>query len=233
MTPTKDIDAAIAACRGADGVVDAHAFAAALATPARGTVAALYVQSKGVYSNLLGVDPWDEKRDARLYEGPHPVVAHPPCSSWCQLAHINQKRWGRRVGDDGGCFASALASVRQWGGVLEHPAFSYAWPAFGLPSPMAQGWTRLLSEPGWVCEVSQAAYGHRARKLTWLYYVGDDPPVMDWSRPEPTAQVSQCANHGDSPLPRIQGHAASATPIPFRDALLAMARNSRRSSEAP
>lgn len=35
MTPTKDIDVAIDACRGADGTVDARAFAAALATPAR------------------------------------------------------------------------------------------------------------------------------------------------------------------------------------------------------
>lgn len=39
MTPTKDIDVAIDACRGADGTVDARAFAAALATPARATEA--------------------------------------------------------------------------------------------------------------------------------------------------------------------------------------------------
>lgn len=39
MTPTKDIDVAIDACRGADGTVDARAFAAALATPARATSA--------------------------------------------------------------------------------------------------------------------------------------------------------------------------------------------------
>lgn len=39
MTPTKDIDVAIDACRGADGTVDARAFAAVLATPARGAEA--------------------------------------------------------------------------------------------------------------------------------------------------------------------------------------------------
>lgn len=39
MTPTKPIDAAIAACRGTDGVVDARALAAALATSARATQA--------------------------------------------------------------------------------------------------------------------------------------------------------------------------------------------------
>ena len=43
-------------------------------------VAALYVQRGGAYFGLPDVDPWDEERDARLYPGPHPVVAHPPCS---------------------------------------------------------------------------------------------------------------------------------------------------------
>jgi len=43
-------------------------------------VAALYVETGGVYYGLPDVDPWDEERDARLYAGPWPVVAHPPCS---------------------------------------------------------------------------------------------------------------------------------------------------------
>lgn len=196
-------------------------------------VAALYVEPRGVYYDLAGVEPWGlPDRDARTYAGPHPVVAHPPCSRWCQLAYINQKRYGHRVGDDDGCFAAALASVRAWGGVLEHPAFSYAWPAFSLPRPAGPGWRRDLHDDGWVCEVSQAAYGHRARKLTWLYYVGDvRPPALDWSRPAPTAQVSWCANHGDSPLPRIAKRVAAATPTAFRDVLIAMARTVSRAQE--
>lgn len=189
------------------------------------SVAALFVDAGGAYAGLPDVELWPEARDARGYDGPHPVVAHPPCSRWCQLAHINQKRWGARVGDDGGCFASALASVRKFGGVLEHPAFSYAWPAFKLPTPVRGGWMQSTTDAGWVAEVSQAAYGHRARKLTWLYYVGAaPPPSLNWSRPSPTAQVSFCANHGNSALPRIAKKAASATPEAFRDLLLSMAR---------
>lgn len=42
-------------------------------------IAALYVEKGGAYYGLEGVDPWDEQRDARLYDGPWPVVAHPPC----------------------------------------------------------------------------------------------------------------------------------------------------------
>src|ERR1700735_2914795 len=187
-------------------------------------VAALFVETDGVYCGLPGVHPWTLDRDARAYKGPHPVVAHPPCSRWCQLAYIIQKRYGYKVGDDGGCFAAALAAVRRWGGVLEHPAFSYAWPKFGLPRPPRAGWVKAICG-GWVAQVSQGAYGHKARKLTWLYFFGPGtPPSLDWSVPEPTAQISYCANHGDSPLPRLKPKDASRTPLAFRDLLLSIAK---------
>lgn len=194
-------------------------------------IAALFVEEGGVYFGLSDVDPWPESRDARKYTGPHPVVAHPTCSRWCQLAHINQKRYGHKVGDDGGCFESALGSVRKFGGVLEHPARSYAWPAFGLTVPPRRGWSRSI-DGGWVCEVSQAAYGHRARKLTWLYWFGNGaPPPLDWSRPKPTAQISFCKNRGNSPLPRLSKRQASRTPPAFRDTLLSLARPSPTTGE--
>lgn len=188
-------------------------------------IAALFVQTSGAYFGIEGVDPWDIHRDARKYAGPYPVVAHPPCSRWCQLAHINQKRYGHRVGDDGGCFEKALKAVREYGGVLEHPAFTHAWREFGLPRVQSGCWTQSLLGC-WVTQVSQGAYGHRARKLTWLYYVGNNPPpALDWSSPAPTAQVSFCKNHGNSPLPRLSKKEASRTPPAFRDLLISIARS--------
>jgi hypothetical protein len=142
------------------------------------TVAALFVETGGAYFGLPNVDPWDETRDARGYSGPHPVVAHPPCARWCQLAGLVEARWGHKRGEDGGCFSAALAAVRRWGGVLEHPAFSAAWPAFMLPAPRARGgWVRGICG-GWVCHVEQGNYGHPARKATWLYAYGTVLPEL-------------------------------------------------------
>ena len=196
-------------------------------------IAALYVAKGGCYFGLPDVDPWDEARDARLYAGPWPVVAHPPCARWCQLAGLVEARYGLKKGDDGGTFAAALASVRAHGGVLEHPAFTLAWSAHGLPDPQAFGWSREMFGPGWVCEVSQTAYGHRARKLTWLYYVGDTPPVaLDWSRPKHSARVSMCENHGRSKVELMGHRECLATPPAFRDLLLSIARNARPATVA-
>lgn len=190
-------------------------------------IAALYVQTGGAYFGLPDVDPYDEQRDARTYAGPHAVVAHPPCSRWCQLAFVNQARYGHRVGDDGGCFRAALAAVCRWGGVLEHPAATHAWAAFSLPRPIRGRWAQDITG-AWVAEVSQRAYGHRAQKLTWLYYVGAaPPPSLNWDRPPPAATVSFLTNHGGGSLPRLGKREACATPLPFRNLLLSIARGAR------
>ena len=97
-------------------------------------IAALYVETDGAYFGLQGVDPWDEVRDARLYAGPHAIVAHPPCQRWGRYWHGSPSKPHQYAkGADGGCFAAALASLRQFGGVLEHPADSHAWEHFELP----------------------------------------------------------------------------------------------------
>ena len=80
-------------------------------------VAALYIEADGCYMDLDGVDAWPIERDARTYSGPHAVVAHPPCQQWGRFWHGSPRKPHQfKLGDDGGCFAAALASVRKWGG---------------------------------------------------------------------------------------------------------------------
>ncbi len=190
-------------------------------------IAALFVMDDGCYSGIDNVDCWPESRDARKYDGPFPVVAHPPCQLWGALAAVNYKRWGgehNRPGNDGGCFQSAVDSVRKFGGILEHPAKSRAFAAYGIDKPSGIGWEKS-SCGGWVCEVWQSAYGHKANKATWLYYFGVNPPAeLIWDRPKGTHQVGFQDNRGKvKNKPVLSKREANATPIAFRDKLIEIA----------
>lgn len=113
----------------------------------------------------------------------------------------------------------------RWGGVLEHPADSNAWKAYGLTTPIRRGGWFHGGDGFWVCEVWQSAYGHPARKRTWLAFrspAGTAPPELDWSRTPGTHQVGWF----DRIKPTLSKKAASSTPPAFRDALLALARSS-------
>lgn len=194
-------------------------------------IAALYVATDGPYFNLESVKPFDESEDARTYAGPWPVVAHPPCKRWGQIGAASYARWGgdhNRPGNDGGCFKAALFDVRRFGGVLEHPAKSKAWAAFDLPKPLRSGWQKTPCG-GWVCEVWQSAYGHRANKATWLYYVGAAQPFnLKWDRPTGTHQVGFQDQRGKAAnKPTLSAKEAAETPTDFRDELVHLARLSR------
>ncbi len=191
-------------------------------------IAALFVASDSIYKSL-GCDCYDAERDALTYTGNAPVVAHPPCQRWGNMGKANWARYGgehNMPGNDGGCFKFALDAVNRCGGVLEHPALTHAWAAYGLPYP-GLGWTRW--KQGWVCEVSQSAYGHRARKKTWLYYFGANPPLpARWDSPRGTHQVGFPDKRGKARnKPTLSKREASATPLAFAEFLIALAQNSR------
>lgn len=204
-------------------------------------VAALFVETGGCYFNLPGVDAWDIERDARTYSGPLPVVAHPPCQRWGRFWHGSPRKPHQfKLGDDGGCFAAAVACVQAFGGVLEHPEHSHAFRAFNLPRPAAGhiGWTEPDRMDGRTCRVEQGQCGHTARKATWLYAVLPAYPDLDWTRGEQQLDPVILARHGYE-YARRKGMVSmiggkdkvrirNATPIPFRDLLLSMAASCHR-----
>ena len=198
-------------------------------------IAALYVEKNGCYFGLPGVDPWDEARDARLYGGPHPVVAHPPCQRWGRFWHGSTRKPHQfKLGADGGCFAAALAAVRKFGGVLEHPADSHAWSAFNLNRPArGGGWIAADMIGGWTCYVEQGHYGHLSRKPTWLYAFGVALPELTWDRLPQRLHPVAVERHGYEKARRIgmmamvggkrKTEIRNATPPAFRDLLISIA----------
>lgn len=212
-------------------------------------IAALFVDRRGPYWNRPDIDAWDIGRDARKYDGDLPVVAHPPCERWGRY-------WGggpsarvkRALGDDGGCFEAALFAVRRWGGVLEHPEASHAFGAYQLPRPpKTGGWiphrcdlgVRLFvaSMRAWSCCVEQGHYGHPARKATWLYYVGaNPPPELIWGKSagirldegfHSKEERERARAAGRKPVKRLSTVQNIVTPPAFAELLISLARGCR------
>jgi hypothetical protein len=188
-------------------------------------VAALYVDTEsGPYPSMPGVDCWGVERDAKTYEGPHPVVAHPPCGPWGKLA------WACKY-QDASCGPRAVEQVLKWGGVLEHPAQSLLWKECGLPLP---GECRGLfgRNDVWTLEADQVRWGHRAQKRSWFLMVGIPrsavfplPPM----RP-PTHSIQGGKKGSRDQLPGLSKPQRRCTPPEFAAWLVGLARQSRRPS---
>lgn len=201
-------------------------------------VQALFVDARGIYPRFLGPENcWSIERDATLYTGTAPVVAHPPCQLWTNFAAVNWGRYKRELpawydgGSDGGLFEFALKTIARCGGVLEHPANSHAFKHYGLPKPEPRQWRRvapptaelfalLRGKRMYVTSVRQAAYGHRATKETWLVFCGSaTPPPLDWRQVDGTHQIGWF----DRKKPTLGKREANATPQAFAELLIYLA----------
>lgn len=208
-------------------------------------VAALFVDKRGPYWNREDVDAWDEKRDARKYDGPYPVVAHPPCQRYGRYysGGPNPQAKRRELGDDNGCFESALRSVTAYRGVLEHPEASKAWMLYNIARPPRDGGWILAGRNKWcwTCCVEQGHYGHPARKATWLYYVGPRPPELIWG-PSSGVRLDEgfhskaerlaARASGRPPIKRLSTVQNILTPPAFAELLIGLARNARAQEQA-
>lgn len=196
-------------------------------------IAALFVERGGVYYGLQNIDPWDRERDARTYAGPWPVIAHPPCERWGRYHGGSPTTWPRlKLGDDNGCFKAALRAVRSYGGVIEHPADSHAWRHFGLNVPArCGGWVNADFHGGWTCYVEQGAYGHAARKGTWLLAYRCRLPSIAWGRAKGMFAKIDDGYHSAEErrraiktgiCQRLSHKQRAATPPEFRDFLISL-----------
>lgn len=184
-------------------------------------VAALFVRRDSIYKRMPGVDAWDIDRDARLWSGGCPIVAHPPCRAWGCLAHLAKPRPGERE-----LAPLAVGLIRRWGGVLEHPRASRLWPELGLP-------LGLQTDPwgGFSLCVDQSWWGHLAPKATLLYIVGisrTDLPRLPISLALPPKLVDSSrrakGRMNGVYLPKSQ---REVTPPAFAEWLVCLARRCR------
>lgn len=186
----------------------------------RSDVSVLYVDPRGPYPNLV-TDWWDEKRDARNYAGPNPIVAHPPCGPWGPWAHLCRHQ-------DKSAAIIAFESVRIWGGVLEHPADSRAFDHHLNAAPHAGEWPDRYGGRTYV--VDQCAWGHVCRKWTWLYVVGvADDVVQAGIRHGGTP--TRVMTHGPwnrTGLPEASKEQRRRTPVAFAEWLIELAAQARR-----
>lgn len=189
------------------------------------TVAALYVDdARTPYATIAGVEAWGEARDATSYEGPWPVVAHPPCGPWSRLAHL----CGPALRAQSSLALLAVEQVRRWGGVLEHPSHSKLWAACQLPPPGGIP----DSHGGFTVAVEQWWWGHRAVKPTWLYVVGASlppvPPAVGVRPPSGGAAARRRDPALRSMLERLPKTQRHLTPPSFAAWLVSAAESVRR-----
>lgn len=180
-------------------------------------IAALCVARNSVYKSLPGVACYDDVRDCRTFPGGMPVVAHPPCGPWSAYC---RHQW--KVVDGVKELAPwALSELRQWGGVLEHPAHSRLWDEFHLPKP---------GEPErgglWSMEVNQAWWGYTIEKKTWLLFSGIDKEAL------PDIPFRLRNSKGDRRRWAVMSkHQRSATCREFAEWLVEVARRAMQSTQ--
>lgn len=194
------------------------------------SVAVLFARHDSVYKSLPGLDVYDADRDARTYDGPHPVVAHPPCRAWGTLRHMAKPREGEKE-----LARFAVGKVRQFGGILEHPRRSLLWEDQRLPQP---GRGERDAWGGWSLVVRQSDWGHKAEKLTILYVVGVEPADMppwevDLNEPRYVIATGHKIRKGDPKYRKHLSHKArEVTPPRFAEWLVEVARRCRRLTPA-
>lgn len=133
-------------------------------------ISALYVRKDSVYKTL-GIDCWDIDRDARKWPGGNPVICHPPCRAWGKLSGFAKPREGEKE-----YAIKCIELIREWGGILEHPAASQLWPFLKLPRP-----GQIDVYGGFSICIDQFWFGHKAAKKTLIYICGckesELPPI--------------------------------------------------------
>lgn len=178
--------------------------------------AVLFARRDSIYKTL-DCDVWDEDRDARKWPGGAPVVVHPPCRLWSKLAPLSKAPIEEKQ-----LAIFAVAKVREFGSVLEHPAHSKLWECLVIPGERLPAPGKRDSFGGFTISVPQWWWGHKAEKMTWLYVCRllGHLPEMPFKLGEATHVVSSGyarfrGDRGRSMKPEVSKREREAPPPPI------------------
>lgn len=165
----------------------------------------LFTHENSNYNKIKIFDCYDINRDALSFNDRIPLIAHPPCRLFSRLrkfstAPLSEKKLA----------FFALAKVRQFGGILEHPRSSTLWKNgnFNLNGSVD-------SYGGFLRSVDLSWFGFPARKKTMLYFCGITPgqlPSFPMSFNAITHVISSSGNSGKKELSK---NMRSSTPFPM------------------
>lgn len=114
-------------------------------------ISVLCVNRNSHYKSIPGLDCYDLDRDCRTFPGGNPIICHPPCRHWSAFTRHQATGCPSEKELAWFCFDMLL----QYGGILEHPAFSHFLRRF---------WPGEVK----IIEVHQSWWGFPMRKRTWL-----------------------------------------------------------------
>lgn len=115
-------------------------------------VAVLCAHDQSTYYSIPGAEVWNRKKDAFLFSGSLPVIAHPPCAQWSKMRSFSNYNLREKL----------LAEwcwdiVNKNGGIFEHPAGSLFWKY-------------IRADRSKIFSVDQCWWGFPGRKTTYLYF---------------------------------------------------------------
>ena len=165
----------------------------------------LFTQENSNYDKIKLFDCYNIKRNALSFTDRIPLIAHPPCRKFSKLRGLSTAPLSEKK-----LAFFALARIRQFGGILEHPRSSTLWKNgnFNLDGS-------IDSYGGFLRSVDLSWFGFPARKKTMLYFCGIAPgqlPPIPISLDAITHVISSTSSSNKK---EISKKMRSTTPLPM------------------
>lgn len=174
-------------------------------------ISILFCNEDSIY-DTLNVATYKKSNDYTNFPGQTSIIAHPPCQQWSRMRSFSKPCIKDKI-----LAPIALAFVRKYGGVLEHPNGSLLWKIMNINRS-----SKVDKYGGYTISVDQKWWGHPCKKSTLLYIVGcpiKDLPIMPISFDATEYSIGN-SNKSIKEIPKAK---RSNTPVRFARWLIQVA----------